>query len=770
MFARLLVAILLFSLLLIAPPSKMSSADDLQFFEDRLTGAAIVIPRALIGREKRTQFGLNWHGENLNIDTLAFPAERPMRSIYDSIKKRSGRTITRDEYSEIGFIIEGIDRDGMHFIVRVRDDGSKRGVSVVYPSRGDQRAQRTARQVADSFQMDGAILDPEIPTEAYLRQARELLSKVARNPGKAKELWPDFGAVTRKYRLRVGQAAATQAIQALLKEYPGSPLRSAAWGMLPLGAIADIKQQTYSTLSIYGPKTEHPNIRQELVGFLTSHPDDPYAFAAYYAIGAFEEAIASAERGAIPTGMLHYAAGHKKLSAVLQRTTPHLEKVVVSARAPQQGEKKECPVDAARLHCFFYETYGVLIDDRLGTFVNRAAKTDAVKVRQALESNLGDVRSVIEHLERAAKLSSGLPHEDDANYYLGIILKYLDRRSDALGRFEKAFSTKGGEFTRDYAYAARRQIIRLLLEMSEDQRVVVANSMGLSDPAVWYVLARDTYRRHEYATTIRIAETGLERAGVEIWRVPVTTESARIEDELRRLSRKRSDQFIDIHLVELIYLLNASREMERFVRSLQDQATKMEPKQVRSIILKYSLLTVKGQEEDKLHSGRLGQHRDLRQAIHLIGQALNAIPPSATPERDRLREWLLYRKVRLLRQFDPKAVELAVTALEQAYPRSDLLDDAYAELLYTQAFALKSSDAVVSGTFRLIAQRFDRNANALDNAYNWYAVYLRCKKDYQGARSIDADIVRRFPLTRHAVNAGARMVRSPQGCEMWDQT
>jgi hypothetical protein len=265
--------------------------------------------------------------------------------------------------------------------------------------------------------------------------------------------------------------------------------------------------------------------------------------------------------------------------------------------------------------------------------------------------------------------------------------------------------------------------------------------------------------------TIRIAEMGLERMGVEIWRFPVTTESARIEDEFRRLSNLGSDKYIDIHLVELVYLLNASREIGRFVRALQERPSSVDPRYVRSTILRYSLLSMTKKEEEKLQAGRLGQHRDLRQAIHLADLALKNMPPSGAPERDRLREWLLYRKVRMLRQFEPKAVATAVLALEHEYPRSTLLDDAYAELMYTQAFKLKAPEAAVGGSFRLIAQKFP-TGNAVDNAYNWYAVYLRCKKDYQNAQRINVEIIRRFPLTRHAVYAAAR-IANPEGCEMW---
>jgi hypothetical protein len=205
--------------------------------------------------------------------------------------------------------------------------------------------------------------------------------------------------------------------------------------------------------------------------------------------------------------------------------------------------------------------------------------------------------------------------------------------------------------------------------------------------------------------------------------------------------------------------------MQQFVTVLQNRASSVEPNQVRSIILKYSLLTATKDEQQKLYSGQLEQHRDLRQALHLTELVLNTLRGTTSQQIDNLREWLMYRRVRILVQFDPKTVEAAVQSLEREYPHSNLLDDAYVEWLYTQAFMLRATPAVVGATFHLIAERFPK-ANAIDNAYNWYAVYLQCMKDYQAARSINLEIIRRFPMTRHAIYATARLAK-PQGCKMW---
>lgn len=765
MIARRLAGIALLLFFAIVHPSRTSLADELQAYEDTATGLTILIPRSLAGQQKSTRFGLNWHSDDLSIDTLAFPPERSLQNIYETMKRRPNRKITRDESGVSGFVLEGIDRDGMRFIVHVRDEEPRRGLSVVYKREASGRIERMAREIADAFQSGGGSVEPEVATADYLRQARAILAQVAAAPDKSKELWPEFGAAIRKYRLRVGRQAAKEAVRLLFTQYPASPLRSAAWGTLPLGVMANLAQNEYSTIAIYGSKSEHPAVRQELASLLAEHPNDPFAFVAHYGTGAFDEAIAAAARSGMPVAMLHYAAGHKKLAQLLERTIPNLSPPATAMRGQNSPADRDCPTDDAPSPCFFYETHTV--QGRLGAFLERASKTDQARVRDALLSNRPVVNEVIEHFEQAARLGRDQPHEDDAEYYLGVIFRFLGQRNDAVARFDRVMTTKRGVHERDYFDGARRQMIQILLEMPADKRVsTLVDSKNMSaDPSLWYVLARDAYRRHDYETTIRISETGLERSGVEIWRLPVTTDSERIEGELRRLLRPGPEGHVDIHLGELVYLLNASREMQRFVQVMQEQPSKIEPKYVRSLVQKYSLLTTNEEDLKKLQGGQLGQHRDLRQGLHMTGLALSSIPQSASPALDKMREWLFYRRIRILLQYDPKSVEAQVKALEQAYPKSDLLDDAYVELLYTQAFVLKSPADSVSLTFRLIAERF-ASGNAADNAYNWYAVYLRCKKDYAGARRVNLEILRKFTMTRHAVYAAARMAK-PEGCEFW---
>jgi TolA-binding protein len=53
--------------------------------------------------------------------------------------------------------------------------------------------------------------------------------------------------------------------------------------------------------------------------------------------------------------------------------------------------------------------------------------------------------------------------------------------------------------------------------------------------------------------------------------------------------------------------------------------------------------------------------------------------------------------------------------------------------------------------------------NAVDNAYSWMAIILRCNGQLQEAEKLNREIIRRFPLTRHAIYAKERMA-DPKTC------
>jgi len=61
-------------------------------------------------------------------------------------------------------------------------------------------------------------------------------------------------------------------------------------------------------------------------------------------------------------------------------------------------------------------------------------------------------------------------------------------------------------------------------------------------------------------------------------------------------------------------------------------------------------------------------------------------------------------------------------------------------------------------TFQALLIAFP-NGNAVDNAYSWMSIILRtaCKTDEE--QTIERDLIRRFPLTRHARYARERLAK-----------
>ena len=300
--------------------------------------------------------------------------------------------------------------------------------------------------------------------------------------------------------------------------------------------MANFTEQEYSNYSVYGEKSQVPSTRQNLMRFLAEDPNDPFVFLAHFGLGDFNKAIAAAEKLQVQNGVLYYAAGHKVLAELLANTVPKLDKPVVDEARSEEitpADRKICPIGDPREKCFFFETYTVHRrrepGDRLGEFLDRAPGTDKAKIRQALEASPEQLRQVVNLMTRAASLSKAQPHGDDAEYFLGLISRYLGQRSDAIAHFGAALNFPGDVFHGDYVGSARHQLIEMMLEVPDSDRLtMVRNTKGLStEPAAWYVLARDLYRRHDYQQTINMVEEGLEKIGVEAWRLPFTTEKSR---------------------------------------------------------------------------------------------------------------------------------------------------------------------------------------------------------------------------------------------------
>ena len=138
-FRALLFSLLLAGQLCFVPASAHTQEAGLREVTNSESGITLSIPVSLENKQARTKYGLSWAADDnaLNIDTLEFPPERSLDDIRKTLKSRPGRRIIREKMSPTGFVLEGRDRDGTRFIVRVEQqpDATKRGISVVYSPR-----------------------------------------------------------------------------------------------------------------------------------------------------------------------------------------------------------------------------------------------------------------------------------------------------------------------------------------------------------------------------------------------------------------------------------------------------------------------------------------------------------------------------------------------------------------------------------------------------------------------------------------------------------
>ena len=289
--------------------------------------------------------------------------------------------------------------------------------------------------------------------------------------------------------------------------------------------------------------------------------------------------------------------------------------------------------------------------------------------------------------------------------------------------------------------------------------IIKDNKAFSKQPALWYAFARSAYRHFDFQKSIEISEQGLQALNVPLERLPVTTDLSRIRSALERIDPKLVDQ---INIREMPYLIEASREMLQFEANLEKAPS--EPpgafeRYARAKIVKYSLL------HDPPVDPKTGQplaprktaHNDYRQAAHLIELSLRKIPRE--PEYAKFRQWLYYRYVRILTAFGPQRIPNEIAAMRQEFPNSPLLDDAMAEQIYADGIVMKDTAAAEREFVDLLRQY--PNGNAVDNAYDWMAIIERCAGRNEVAEKLNVEIVRRFPFTRHAVFARARLA-NPQ--------
>jgi tetratricopeptide (TPR) repeat protein len=535
-------------------------------------------------------------------------------------------------------------------------------------------------------------------------------------------LWSKVAEHTRALALDTSTTAAKQQMDKIFSRSASKKLYSPLWPYFPGSAILGLGAGEYRKLDVYGAKTTHPVIRVAILRFLRENPTAPFAEFAHYVNGDFSVALAKSPDTPIRT-VLNYAMGHKAVERLLEG--------VIVAGSVNRIDAGDGTLDVSRTINELNNNVGFRTEQKLGPLVPAFAK---------MTSDAGQyLRLVVEDTKS--------PHADDAAYFLGWLAFHMDRPAEALEYLHKALFVGNG----DYRKPGALRILIALLERFEPEdliRRVETTPAFAAEPALRYVAVRSAYRHHKYDLAIAASERALKDFGATVEQLPNTTESQKIEESFDRFDPKLRQ---NVNTPEIAYVLQASKELRSykvFADTINDGGSREAWRRARSIIIKYSLLL------DPPNNGKAPPlaHKDLRQALHLIVHTLGRTPK--TGEFAQLREWLYYRRVRILVTYAPKEVGAAVAEMEKEYPKSALMDDAHAELLFVHGMSRNVKAAEL--TFRKIITDYP-SGNAVDNAHTWMAIVYRCVGQPSEAQRINREIIRRFPLTRHAKHAVERM-------------
>ncbi len=579
----------------------------------------------------------------------------------------------------------------------------------------------------DSSQLLDKAYEPAL--EAILIKDRNLASNDY-------SLWPDLAALTRRFSLETSPRRANEVLDKVFSKLPSKKLRSHVWSILPGGTITHLRMHQHGTIDIYGPKTNHPIIRSTIQRFLAANPSEPFAEFLYYTIAEYDKALAANPNSPI-SDVLNYAAGYEKLGSLAREAASRLN--LLEPNAYNRDD-------------IFYSI----------AVLNRYSERSDYRALNEVVPNF-DARAAAARANFEAVMRNGsVRHADDAAYMLGWLAFHQGKPKDALPYFGRAMVLGNT----DYLGTAVRQTLRIQRQHSpREQAAMVEADRNLSrQPILWYVAARAAYRELDYALTIDTTQRALEAMDIPVDRLPATTDPASIINAIEKI---RPELRGDYDMQEIPYLLEASREILRYLNSLNSVTTERPDAftgRARTIIIKYSKLVDDPYDPNQRRAPTELGHRDLRQALHMIDKTFESMPKTA--QYARLREWLYYRKIRVLVAFAPNNVADEVAAMEREFPTSALLDDVLAEQIFTQGMRLHDLNAAEM-TFRKLVSAYPRG-NAIDNAYTWMAIIYRCQGRVQEAQNMNREIIRRFPMTRHAMYAQERLA-NPTSCNFADR-
>ena len=633
-------------------------------------------------------------------------------------------------------------------------------------------------------------------------QARQFLERDQASPADDFSNWPEVAFMIRRLALNTTPENANRIVDETFSAAASKKYYSHVWAFLPTSVIKHLKDGTYMAADVFGEKTEFPEIRARIIAQLNAAPAEPFSEFLLYTLGRFSDAVKFNSRSPIHT-VLAYASGHstlrKVMSNVFERIAKPGDRETLSEQIhyysyrdksykedPYQEETIEEQIIKLANKDFFndhaYEHIPWSNDDykddkpSLTQYLNyfnqfpERYNSSPLVLKIANFASLTD--SLLPQFEEVLK-DRGSPHFDDALYFLGWLAYHRGNVADALNKFQLAIALipRDGSYVEqlDYPDLALHHTSRIFRTLSpEDAIKRVQNSEVLSsDSVIWETVLVSLYNSHQYRLVMTGARQALGKFGITIEDLPVTTDPERTTATLTKL--KLADY---ASLEEIVYLYHSSREIEQVEELLSDlnkqPASSIETK-IKYVIIKYSLTSDSDLEDNPSRRDPKPLHKDLRQSIFVAQRSLDLLPKTAA--YSKLRQWLHYKRIRLLAQFDPIKVAAANGEFRDEFPKSALLDDGMAEQIFAEAVTV--GDMVkAAATFDSLRQRYP-SSNAVDNAYSWLAIGMTCAGQPANARKIDQQIVRLFPLTRHARYARER-IQNPTACDrllqlyMWD--
>ena len=681
------------------------------------------------------QLSKEFSGKPLSVDWLDADGDRPASVIarwgqikVEGIDLESSEAVESGQNPSIGFLVDNlgdVQRSAKLGLEVYRISG---GTGYIYSASFDSNGRGHRQYIAAN--------GDELVVRQYQAALPALLAQDQSSADDFK-LWPKVADMTRRLARDTSPNVANEAMEKAFEKIPSKKYRSRVWALLPGGAIEHLQMHQHWDVDIYGAKTGYPQIRNPIQKFLSGKPSDPFTEFLYYVIGEYDLALNANPKSAV-ADVLHYARGFRSLKPILHDA--------IEAVKSRTKEKVEEPDEIFRKINFLLENQELFDNKPLSTIMpNFAARVAPARVH--FEEVLRDPKA---------------PHADDAAFILGWLTMHEGKtKEEALPYFSKAMVVGNGDYKDP---GAMGRVLRILERLSsrEQLAIVDGDSAFSRQPALAYVAARSAYRDFNYAVTIDAATRYLKGMGIEPDTLPVTTDPERIDKALE----KGDDDYVGPNLREIPYVLQAARELlqyEKFLQGASALQAEEVVKRARTIIIKYSKLLDDDDNQGKEDKDRKAglpdfSHKDLRQSIHLIDLTLATVK---TQQYAKFREWLYYRKVRMAAVFAPDSVPAIVAAMSAEFPTSRLLDDVLTEQLYAQGFVKRDLEAARQ-TFRTIVERYS-SGNAIDNAYSWMAIILRCKGQFEEAKKLNREIIRRFSMTRHAGYAKERLA-DPKAC------